>query len=99
VPLKPYPQERGEFHRIYADIQAPLSGPETIGVCDLPRRACEQPFDAKADYGLCQLKTKPLTLQPGEFAVFFPWVDAHMPGCTTDGAKSVKKLVIKVRAK
>ena len=41
---------------MHADIQAPLSGPETIWVCELP-----------------------LTLRPGEFAVFFPWIDAHMP--------------------
>lgn len=61
---------------MHADIQAPLSGPETIWVCELP-----------------------LTLRPGEFAVFFPWIDAHMPCCSLDGATSVKKLVIKVRAR
>ncbi len=99
TPLKPYPQARGEAHRVYADIQAPLSGPETIGVCELPHGACEMPFDAQKDIGFYPLKTRPLTLRPGEFAVFFPWIDAHMPGCSLDGATSVKKLVIKVRAR
>lgn len=96
--LKPYPQPKGEAHRVYADIQAPITGPETIGVCELPRRACEQPFDAQKDIGFYELKAaKPLTLQPGEYAVFFPWVDAHMPCCSVDGPRAIRKLVIKIR--
>ncbi len=96
--LKPFPQAQGEAHRRYADIQVPLTGPETIGVCELPRRACEAPFDAEKDYGLYPLpKAAPLDLKPGEYAVFFPWIDAHMPGCTQDGTRKIRKLVIKVR--
>ena len=95
--LKPYPQEKGEAHRAYIDIQAPITGEETIGVCDLPRNAVEQPFDAARDYALYAAKTRPLTVRPGEFAVFFPKIDLHMPGCTTGKPARIRKLVIKVR--
>ena len=95
--LKPYPREKGEAHRAYIDIQAPISGEETIGVCDLPRNAVTQPFDEAHDYALYAVKTRPITLRPGEFAVFFPKIDLHMPGCTTGAPTRIRKLVIKVR--
>ena len=95
--LKPYPRDKGEAHRAYIDIQAPITGEETIGVCDLPRNAVEQPFDEARDYALYAVKTRPLTLRPGEFAVFFPKIDIHMPGCTTGTPTRIRKLVIKVR--
>ena len=95
--LKPYPREKGEAHRAYIDIQAPISGEETIGVCDLPRNAVTQPFDEARDYALYAVKTRPITLRPGEFAVFFPKIDLHMPGCTTGKPARIRKLVIKVR--
>ena len=95
--LKPYPQPRGEAHRVYIDIQAPLSDEETLGVCDLPAHTVTQPFDEAKDIGFYELKTKPLTLKPGEFAVFFPKIDFHMPCCTVGTPKKIKKLVIKIR--
>lgn len=97
--LKPYPQPKGEAHRVYIDIQAPISGEETFGVCDLPRDAVEQPFDEAKDIGFYAAKTKALTLKPGEFAVFFPKIDFHMPCCTLGAPKRIRKLVIKVRAR
>ena len=96
--LKPIGEvQRPEFHKRYIDIQAPITGEETIGVCDLPRNAVEQPFDEARDYALYAVKTRPLTVRPGEFAVFFPKIDLHMPGCTTGKPARIRKLVIKVR--
>ena len=95
--LKPYPQPKGEVHRVYIDIQAPLSDEETLGVCDLPAHTVTQPFDEAKDIGFYEIKTKPLTLKPGEFAVFFPKIDFHMPCCTVGTPKKIKKLVIKIR--
>lgn len=84
-----------EFHRRMIDVQIPLNIPETYGyvpVCDLP----EVTFDEEKD--IAKLPgVKPhifLTLQPGEFAVFFPQ-DGHAP-CIADGLlhKAVFKLAV-----
>lgn len=85
-----------EIHNAFIDIQAPLDGPETYGLADT-MGVLYQPFDATRDIGFADLKTKPLTLEPGQFAIFFPRSGAHAP-CKTLGLKTIrKKLVIKVR--
>ena len=71
VALKPFGDtQHAEIHHTYIDIQAPLSGPETIGL---------------------------LALVPGDFAVLMPPCGAHAPGCSLDGARTVRKLIIKIR--
>lgn len=88
--------QRAEVHAAFIDIQAPLDGPETYGLYDSVGERFE-PFDVEKDYGLADRKTKPLTLEPGEFAIFFPGTGAHAP-CKTLGPKvRRKKLVIKIR--
>ena len=85
-----------EQHGAFIDIQAPLDGPETYGLYDTKGRVIG-PFDKEKDVCFADLKTDPLTLQPGEFAIFFPDSGAHAP-CKTLGPKvQRKKLVIKVR--
>lgn len=85
-----------EVHRDFIDIQAPLDGPETYGLYDTKGTLFE-PFDAAKDIGFADAKTEPLTLRPGEFAIFFPDSGAHAP-CKTLGPTTMrKKLVIKVR--
>lgn len=95
--LKPFGDiQRTEIHSTFIDIQSPLDGPETYGLLDTKGELL-QPFDAAKDCGLADLKTEPLTLQPGEFAIFFPGNGAHAP-CRTTGEKTLRrKLVIKVR--
>ena len=85
-----------EIHGEFIDIQAPLDGPETYGLLDT-KGELFQPFDAEKDYGLADRKTTPLTLQPGEFAIFFPGCGAHAPCKTLGTAEKRRKLVIKVR--
>lgn len=85
-----------ELHRAFIDIQAPIDGPETFGLYDCTPKGFE-PYDAKNDVSFADRKTKPLTLEPGEFVIFFPGNGAHAP-CKTLGAPvRRKKLVIKVR--
>ena len=85
-----------ELHGAFIDIQAPLDGPETYGLYDTKGRFFG-PFDAAKDVCFADMKTEPLTLQPGEFAIFFPVSGAHAP-CKTLGPKVTrKKLVIKIR--
>lgn len=96
--LTPLAGSQAESHRRYIDIQAPITGPETIGLftMDAARRAL--PFNEKDDYVLFSADTKPVTLQPGDFAIFFPPDGAHAPGHSDNGARTIRKLVIKVKA-
>ncbi len=87
-----------ETHRTYIDIQAPLSGPETIGfLTATDDLLAKYDFNVEKDYVLFQAKTKPVTFQPGEFAIFIPPYGAHAPGLSLDGEPTVRKLVIKIR--
>jgi len=51
----------------------------------------------KSDVGFADRKTKPLTLEPGEFVIFFPGNGAHAPCKTLGDPVKRKKLVIKIR--
>lgn len=84
-----------EYHRKMIDIQVPMTSYETYGyipVCDLPN----VPFDTEKDIAKVP-NTRPrcyVTLQPGEFAIFFPQ-DGHAP-CISEGTlhKAVFKLSV-----
>ncbi len=95
-PLKPCAGAKPEAHRRYVDIQFPLAGEETIGIAALHKDAAKLPFDEAKDIAFYEQETSPLTLHPGQFVILFPQ-DAHAPCCTLTGAKSVKKVVIKVK--
>ena len=87
-----------EVHGKYIDIQAPLDGPETIGILPLtPEERDALDFDEAKDYALFDKKTRAYTFMPGDFGVFVPPYGAHAPCKSLDGATHVKKLVIKVR--
>ena len=90
--------QRTEVHGKYIDIQAPLDGPETIGILALtPKERAALDFDEAKDYALFDQKTRAYTFLPGDFCVFVPPFGAHAPCKSLDGATRVKKLVIKVR--
>ena len=95
--LKPWGTGRPEVHREYFDIQMPLSGEETIGVGRFDP-AIPGDFDEGKDVGFYEgTPVEPLTLRPGEFAIFHPGTCAHAPCCSEDAAGTViRKLVIKI---
>ena len=97
--LKPFGEvQHPEVHGTYIDIQAPITGPETIGLLALtPEARAQITFDAKKDIGFFDAKTEPVTLQPGDFAVLMPPLGAHAPCRSLDGARAIRKLVIKIR--
>ena len=65
--------QRTEVHGAYIDIQAPLDGPETIGLLELtPKERADLSFDAAKDYALFDRKTRAVTFLPGDFGVFVP---------------------------
>ena len=95
--LKPFGEVNTyEAHRAFIDIQAPISGPETMGVDFTPPEAVAR-FNVKDDYVLFKAKGEARTLQPGQFAVFFPPDGAHAPNLSLSGPRPHRKLVIKVR--
>ena len=88
--------QRPEVHHDFIDIQAPIDGPETYGLYDCMMDPFA-PFDRGKDIAFADRKTKPLTLEPGEFAIFFPGNGAHAPCKTLGDPVTRKKLVIKIR--
>ena len=90
--------QRAEVHGKYIDIQAPLDGPETIGILPLtPEERDALDFDEAKDYARFDKKTRAYTFMPGDFGVFVPPYGGHAQCKSLDGATRVKKLVIKVR--
>lgn len=88
-------QARLEAHKLYIDIQIPLSDTEIMGY--QPLTDCT-PADAvyNADKDIVFFDgpaSSYLALHPGMFAIFFPQ-DAHAPAITACG---VKKIVFKIR--
>lgn len=97
--LKPLAERRLEAHRKFIDIQAPLTGAEDIGLAAMSAEAQALPFDEEKDFVLYEGVSKPVTLVPGEFIIFFPPLDAHAPCCRAQGGpEKIKKVVIKILA-
>ena len=97
--LAPLAERRLEAHRRFIDIQAPVTGPETIGIAEVDAAALELPFDVENDCVLYASPSRPITLNPGDFAIFFPPLGAHAPCCRADGGpERIKKVVVKVAA-
>jgi len=95
--LTPLAGAKVEAHRRYVDIQAPLTGPETYGLMTMDAKSRAVPFDVEKDYVLFDAETRPVTLRPGEFAIFFPPDGAHAPSHSDNGERTIRKLVIKVK--
>lgn len=87
-----------EAHRKYIDIQSPLTGEETIGEVAMDEKLRALPFNEEKDFVLFDAPSRPVTLKPGEFAIYFPPDGAHAPGHCEGEARTIRKLVIKVRA-
>ena len=83
-----------ETHIQYIDIQTPITAPETIGwKAASELQTVLQPYDAEKDVAFSDdMPTSFCTLQPGQFAIFFP-EDGHAPGIT-QGA--IRKIIAKI---
>ena len=77
-PMRSKTEAKPEAHLKHIDIQVPISGEETYGWIDRGRLKNGLGYDEKRDIEFfdCEPETW-LTLQPGEFALFFP--NAHTP--------------------
>jgi len=90
--------QRPEFHRRYADVQAPLSGEELFGLPDLPEAVAKGPFDEARDVGFFDAPCPMRAVRPGECIVFPPLV-AHAPCHADDVPRRLRKVVVKVRSR
>ena len=87
--------DRPESHKKYIDIQYVIDGREDIGVA--PTDELGEPVEANPDGDIWFYhgNTVKLRLEGSRFIVLFPQ-DAHAPCISVDGAKSVRKAVVKV---
>ena len=84
-----------EAHLKHIDIQVPISGEESYGWTDRGRLKNGLGYDEKRDIEFFDCKPETwLTLQPGEFALFFP-NDAHAP--LVGNGQTIRKAVFKIR--
>ena len=96
--LKPCAECKLEAHRRYIDIQMPVTGPEVIGFAEMDAVARALPFDEKDDFVLYEGVSEPVTLRPGDLAIFLPF-GAHAPcGRAPGGPEKIRKVVVKVLA-
>lgn len=98
---EPFEDRRPEKHECYIDIQLMAEGTEILGFTDVEhvsdmtedrRKTSDVSFYGKTE------RENVVTLQKGDFAIFFPW-EVHRPNCEAQEGKPshVKKAVVKVR--
>ncbi len=95
-PTKDLDSTKWESHHNYIDLHLVIKGEEKIGVAPITNLTVTMPYDASKDLVNYSGEGKFYTALPGTFFLFFPG-EAHRPNITTNGNKSDKKLVIKIR--
>ena len=95
---EPKAARRLEAHKKYIDIQCIAAGQEMIGCGPLKDGGSitEDKFtsDDVAFFDGVKAETE-LVLQPGMFAIYFPW-DLHRPNCAAGAPQKVRKAIIKI---
>jgi biofilm protein TabA len=91
-------QVKWEAHKDFSDIQYIVIGKALMGVAAVPQAAFAESYDSSKDVGFFEAEGKYYPADPGTFFIFTP-EDAHRPGIKVEGFDTVKKVVIKVRAK
>lgn len=89
---------RPEVHRKNIDVQFLVSGTELIGVAaDRGNNVIHQELLAQRDIIFYQDVEDEswLTMQPGNFAVFYPQ-DVHRPACINQSPCDIRKVVVKI---
>lgn len=89
-------QVKMETHNGYIDIQVPVGKAETMGWIAADRlKEPVEPYNAEKDIAFFADKASSfISVQPFEFAVFFPQ-DAHQPGISEG---TYRKIIVKVKA-
>ena len=87
--------QRPEFHKKYADVQAPLTDEELFGLPDLPEAVLKGPFDDEKDIAFFEAPCPMRAVRPGECIVIEPYV-AHAPCHSDDPGTRLRKVIVKV---
>ena len=87
-----------EGHRKYIDIQYMVSGSECMGVAALANVEPKTEYNEERDFLLFENSdlASTLTVNEGEFAVFYPH-DAHRPGMAFGAPATIRKIVVKIK--
>ncbi len=95
------PKERSdgkfESHRKYIDLQYVSKGEELIGYAPFGGQKVLSEYNEMKDVTFFEGEQSFVRIDRGMFAIFFPG-ELHMPGITTSNAKTVKKVVVKIKA-
>lgn len=97
---EPRTAKRPEVHRKYVDVQFIVSGKERIAFYpDEGDHEIDEELLATRDIIFYKnnprAKEQSVIMEPGNFAVFFPW-DVHIPSISIDADAPVRKIVVKV---
>ena len=92
-----------EIHRKYADLQLFVSGGPEItsffidsGKENVKEDLLDDPKDILFYENDPETVESSVVMEPGAYAIYFPW-DAHIPGqCDAEGPKVFRKIVLKV---
>jgi YhcH/YjgK/YiaL family protein len=84
-----------EFHKKYADVQAPLTDEELFGLPDLPEAVANGPFDDEKDIAFFDAPCPMRAVRPGQCIVIEPLV-AHAPCHTDEPGTRLRKVIVKV---
>lgn len=94
-----HPFRHYETHCRYIDVQVVVSGEEIIYMGVPSEMSEEIPYNGEKDIAFLTQETNkgiPVAMKAGDMLVIWPH-EAHAPGCAkTDGAQSVRKIVVKV---
>lgn len=94
---KPIKEGMWEAHEKYIDIQYMAKGIEKVGYCNIDELIVEKEYDPDSDVILGQAEGDIITLNEGNFMIFFPQ-DLHKPGIEYNNDREmVKKVVVKVK--
>lgn len=93
--LKTTSDAKLEVHNDYIDIQMPVSMPETFGwIARKDLKSPKEPFNTEKDIQFfSDTPVSYVTVNPGDFAIFFP-EDGHAP-CIGEGV--IRKVVVKIK--
>lgn len=87
-----------EAHRNFSDIQYIVKGKAQMGMAPVSKASITEAYDSEKDVGFFETEGEYYDAEPGTIFIFTP-EDAHRPGILVPGYESVKKVVLKVRAK
>ena len=98
APAPALEQVKWEAHENFSDIQYIVRGKALMGIAPVSDASVSEAYDSDSDVAFFTTEGEYFTTDPGTFFIFTP-EDAHRPGINVEGFDTVKKVVIKVRAK